>query len=280
MLCSAVSATLTADQLPYEASLVDLGQHRLRDLSEPEHVFQLVHPSLPSDFPPLRSLDVYPGNLPIQPSSFVGRNDLLVEAAKALAEWRIVTLTGVGGVGKTRAALQVAAEIVPKFRDGAWLTELASVGSIDSFEDAVATSLRVRPRPGTPLGQCVTEFLRDKQVLLILDNCEHLLDGVAAFVEDVVSSSAELKVLATSREGLSIAGERILAVPSMTLPGTRESTESLLNTEAVRLFIERAQESDSSFRFGTENAEAIAELCRRLDGVPLAVELAAARVGA
>ena len=189
--------------IAFRRSLLDLGHHRLRDLSEPEHVFQLVHPSLPSDFPPLRSLDVYPGNLPIQPSSFVGRNDLLVEAAKALTERRIVTFTGVGGVGKTRAALQVAAEIVPKFRDGAWLTELASVGTIDSFEDAVATSLRVRPRPGTPLGQCVTEFLRDKQVLLILDNCEHLLDAVAAFVEDAIghprSSRFSLRVVRVCR---------------------------------------------------------------------------------
>jgi predicted ATPase len=279
VVLSAVTSGLAADRLPPGASLVDLGQHRLRDLSEPEHVFQLLHPTLRADFPALRSLDVYPGNLPSQPSSFVGRDALLAEAAKVLAESRILTLSGVGGVGKTRAALQVAAELVPSFRDGAWLVELAPVSSADGFEDAIATALGVRPRPGTPVGQCVTEFLRDKQILLVLDNCEHLLDATAAFVDRAVRASTELKVLATSREGLSVEAERIMTVPSLTLPGPGQSAGSSLETEAVQLFVERAVEADSGFRFGADNAQAIAELCRRLDGVPLAVELAAARVG-
>lgn len=278
MLCSAATASLARGQLPDGSRLVDLGEHRLRDLAEPEHVFQLVHESLRVAFPPLRSLDSYPGNLPLQATTFVGREAELTELGKALEETRVLTLSGVGGVGKTRLGLQVAAEIVPRFRDGAWLVELAAVGDPNSFEEAVALALGVRQRPGMTMREAVLEFLRDKSLLLVLDNCEHLLGAVASFVELAISTAADLRVLATSREGLAVAGERITTVPSLELPAATSSSASVRSAEAVRLFIDRASEADSGFSAGPDDMQSIAELCRRLDGIPLAIELAAARV--
>jgi predicted ATPase len=275
-----VTASLAVGHAPDGSVLRDLGEHRLRDLSEPERVFQLVHPDLHDTFPPLRSLNSYPGNLPIQPTAFVGRDAELTEMTKALEDSRVVTLCGVGGVGKTRLALQVAAEVVPRFRDGAWLVELGGVGSADTFDEAVGSALGVQQRPGTTLADSILDYLRAKTLLLVLDNCEHLLNAAARFVDTAVKAAPALRVLATSREGLAVAGERVATVPSLELPEPGMTAEALRSTEAVQLFVERARESNSEFAWSTDDAPAVAELCRRLDGIPLAIELAAARVRA
>ena len=280
VLCSAATAFLSAGQTPGGSVLRDLGDHRLRDLSEPERVFQLVHGDLEETFPPLRTLDSFPGNLPTQPTAFVGRQTELMEMEKALEESKIVTLCGVGGVGKTRLALQVAANVVPRFADGAWLVELGGVGSAETFDEAVASALGVQQRPGTNVAESVLDYLRAKTLLLVLDNCEHLLNEAARFVEGAVKTAPGLRVLATSREGLAVAGERVATVPSLELPVAGMAAETLFSTEAVRLFVERARESNSEFVCDTDDAAAVAELCRRLDGIPLAIELAAARVRA
>lgn len=278
VLTSVVTATLAAGQLPVGAMLVDMGEHRLRDLTEPEHVFQLAHPALRKEFPPLRSLDHYPGNLPIQPTAFVGRHDAITDVAKALEAARVVTLSGVGGVGKTRLALQVAADVVHRFRDGAWSVELAPVGSAESFPDAVVQALGVRPPPGATPDQTIRDFLQDKELLLVLDNCEHLLSTAAEFVDTVVRRSAGVCILSTSREGLGVPGERTITVAPLETPAPDSPPAAILASEAVRLFVERAREANAGFSGTDQEAVVLAELCRRLDGIPLAIELAAARM--
>ncbi len=277
VLSSSVSGSLIAGHLPSGASLRDLGEHRLRDLSEPERLFQLTDPRLPGDFPPLRSLDSYPGNLPFQATGFIGRKKELVAVTKALEGARVVTLCGVGGVGKTRLALQVAAETVFVYPHGVWLVELAAVSDPDGVDESIASALRVQPRPGTPVLKGVLDYIRDKQLLIVLDNCEHLLGAVARFVDVGVRESRGLRVLATSREGLAVPGESVITVPSLQLPGNEASPGVSLESESSLLFVDRARESNSGFVAGLEEAADIADVCRRLDGIPLAIELAAAR---
>ncbi len=278
VLCSGVTSSLVADRLPEESALRDLGSHRLRDLSEPEHVFQLEHPALRGAFPPLRSLDSYRGNLPTQPTAFVGRETQVSEVAKVLDEARMVTLYGVGGVGKTRLALQVGAHVLPQFPDGVWLVELAGIGTSDAVDETVASALAIQPAPGRTLAQSLHDHLGTKTILLILDNCEHLLSPVAAFVDGALRGASRLSVLATSREGLGVAGERLMTVPSLQLPEADMAVEDLVVTEAVRLFVGRAEDAQATFTLSEIHAPAVGELCRRLDGIPLAIELAAARV--
>ena len=279
VLCSGVTSSLVADRLPEESALRDLGSHRLRDLSEPEHVFQLEHPALRGAFPPLRSLDSYRGNLPTQPTAFVGRETQVSEVAKVLDEARMVTLCGVGGVGKTRLALQVGAHVLPQFPDGVWLVELAGIGTSDAVDETVASALAIQPAPGRTLAQSLHDHLGTKTILLILDNCEHLLSPVAAFVDGALRGASRLSVLATSREGLGVAGERLMTVPSLQLPEADMAVEDLVVTEAVRLFVGRAEDAQATFTLSEIHAPAVGELCRRLDGIPLAIELAAARSG-
>jgi predicted ATPase/class 3 adenylate cyclase len=279
VVCTGTTAGLVGDRLPAGVRLLDLGPHRLRDLSWPEQIHQVVVPGLPQEFPRLRSLDALPGNLPIQPTAFIGREREVKELADAILSARIVTLTGVGGVGKTRLALQAAAEVATSFGDGAWLVELAGVGSADAVKEAVTSAL------GLPTGSIAAEgglsdLLRSKEILLVLDNCEHLLTPVASLVDDVIRNAADVRVLATSREGLGVAGEHLWAVASLELPDPREEAAAVMAVDAVRLFLERAREATATFQFSDENATDIAELCRRLDGIPLAIELAAARVPA
>jgi predicted ATPase len=274
VVCSEATAALVRDAFP--ALLADLGEHRLRDLARPVRVFQVGE----GRFPPLRTLDAFPGNLPLQLSSFIGREKELERAAAALGDSRIVTLTGVGGVGKTRLALQVAAEVLPRFADGAWLVELAPVRDPDGVPDAVAAVFEVTPRSGQSLLQALLEFLRGKQLLLVVDNCEHLLEPAATLIETLERACPRVAVLATSREGLGIDGERMLAVPSLVSPRTGASPEAVAEAAAVRLFVDRAQAVKAEFSVTSDNAAAVAQVCRRLDGVPLAIELAAARVQA
>jgi predicted ATPase len=269
LLASAVTAELLTS-----AELVDLGEHRLRDLAAPLRVFQVGS----QRFPSLRTLDAFPGNLPLQLSSFVGREQEAERVGAALAEGRVVTLTGVGGVGKTRLAMQVAADVLPRFREGAWLVELAPVRDPEGIPAAFAAVFGVAARGGMSLEGVLVDFLRTKQLLVVVDNCEHLLEPVADLIETVGRACPEVVVLATSREGLGLDGERNLTVPSLTAPKPGEDLVSVGSADAVRLFVERARQADAAFELDAGNAPAVAEVCRRLDGVPLAIELAAARV--
>jgi len=268
----------TDELLGTEVQVHDLGEHRLRDLAEAVHVFQLCHESLPSAFPPLRSLDAYPTNLPPQSTGFVGRHDEMVETEKALEESRVVTLTGVGGVGKTRLALQVAAEVLPGYPDGAWLVDLGGVADNGAIEEALAAFLGIAQQSGQSVRDSIVSFLSNKRLLLVLDNCEHVLDQVARLVGEMLGRSQQISILATSREALRVDGEDVVAVPSLDVPEETATLDVLAGAEAVRLFVERARAARSGFGLNPENARAVVQLCRRLDGIPLAIELAAARV--
>ena len=279
VVCSQATADLVRDALPPSLGLIDLGAHRLRDLARSDVVFQVTHPGLRADFPPLRSRDVLPGNLPRQVTSFVGRQEELGQVAKELGDTPVVTLTGVGGVGKTRLALEVAAAVLPNYRDGGWLCELAGVRDVEAVPDAVVDVFGLDPRPGMTATDLVLNFLRAKQLLLVLDNCEHLLKPIARLVSEIARECPGVRVLATSREGLGLAGERIVTVGSLSIPEDTEALVAVAASDAVRLFVDRATAVRAGFVLDAANAGAVAQICERLDGVPLAIELAAARVG-
>ncbi|HXY93891.1 MAG TPA: adenylate/guanylate cyclase domain-containing protein, partial [Acidimicrobiia bacterium] len=276
VLVSLTTEELLRDETAEGWSLADIGEHRLRDLARAEHVFQLCAVGLADEFPPLRTLDRLAGNLPTQLTSFVGRDEELKSVADALGSSRLVTLTGVGGVGKTRFALQVAAEVLPRYGDGAWLVELASANDSESMLELVAATLGVSPRVGMSLAGSIVDFLRTKQLLIVLDNCEHLLEASATLTESVLRDCRGIDVLATSREGLAVEGEQLWPLRSLPLPDASR-VDVIAASAAVRLFEERAQAVSPSFVVEASNAGAVAEVCRRLDGVPLAIELAAAR---
>jgi predicted ATPase/class 3 adenylate cyclase len=280
VVVSQAAADLARDALDDDVQLTDLGEHRLRDLSRPERVYQVNAPGLQREFASLTSVDAFPGNLPLQVSSFVGRDRELGRIADALDEARVVTLTGVGGVGKTRLACQVAADVLPRFREGAWLCELAAVRDPDGVLDAFAAVFGVTARAGQSLEDALVEFLGTKQLLLIVDNCEHLLEAVAEVVERVERSCPSVVVLATSREGLAVDGERVVPIPSLHGPPADAALEDIARAEAVHLFVDRARGVDPDFTLTAQNAAAVVQVCRRLDGVPLAIEIAAARVTA
>jgi predicted ATPase/class 3 adenylate cyclase len=278
IVCSQSTADLARDALPEGVALLDLGEHRLRDLSRAERVFGVSAPTLRGEFGPLRSLDAFPGNLPLQVSSFIGRTFEVDQTVAALDEARVVTLTGVGGVGKTRLALHVAAKVVPRFPEGAWLVELAAVRDPAGVADAFLAVFGVTARSGQTRTEALVEFFGTKRLLLVVDNCEHLLDPVAALVEEVDRSSPGVVILATSREGLAIVGERLLAVPSLGMPAADADLGGIASSDAVQLFVDRAHATDQAFALSAQNAGAVVQVCRRLDGVPLAIELATARV--
>jgi predicted ATPase/class 3 adenylate cyclase len=282
VLLSLAVQQLARDALPKDCSLRDLGEHRLRDLLEPERVFQLVHPDLPGDFPPLRSLDARPNNLPRQPTPFLGREREVEEVVQMLRDdVRLLTLTGTGGSGKTRLALQAAAEALDAFPDGATFVPLASLADPALIPSAVVQALGVPEQGGRPVVEVLRDHLVEKQYLLVLDNCEHLLAAVADLVGDLLSASSGLTVLATSRAPLRLRAEREWEVPPLALPRRPPpppTPEQLSPYAAVRLFVERAQAVRPGFAVDNANAPAVAEICWRLDGLPLAIELAAARV--
>jgi predicted ATPase/class 3 adenylate cyclase len=278
LLVSDATERVLGDAAAQSFELVGLGEHRLRDLAQGSRVFQVVAPELDGEFPPLQSLEAFPGNLPLQLTSFVGREDELVVLAKMLGASRLVTLTGMGGVGKTRLALQIAAEVIGEFRDGAWLCELAPVTDPDAVWETLATCLRVQPLPGRAVDESVLNYLATKQLLLVLDNCEHVLDAVARLVDAIQRRCARVSVLATSREGLAVAGEQLFAVPPLGVPAEDADGDDPREAEAVCLFWDRASAAKSDFALTDRNVGAVGLLCRRLDGIPLAIELAAARV--
>ncbi|MGO9779308.1 MAG: DUF4062 domain-containing protein, partial [Streptosporangiaceae bacterium] len=280
VLVTAATRDLVGGRLGGGFGLKGLGEFRLRDLTEPELIYQLTHADLPADFPPIRTFAERTGNLPLQVSSFIGRDRELEQTAAVLGEARVVTLTGPGGVGKTRLALQAAGQVAPRFGDGAWLCELAPVRDPSLVDDAVAAVFSVTARAGHGTREALVEFLRTKQLLLVLDNCEHVLAEAAALAGNLVRSGERLVILATSREGLGIEGERLVPVPPLGVPGAAAGLAAITQAEAVRLFAERAAAVKPGFAVTAENAAAVAAVVRRLDGIPLAIELAAARVAA
>ncbi len=275
---SGATEMLMRGQLPAGMELVDLGEHRLRDLGQPTRIFQLIRDGDHGEFPPLRTLDSFPGNLPAQVSSFIGRKADVARVVKALDAARVVTITGVGGVGKTRLALQVAAEVLPRHRDGAWLVELASVRDVTGVVEAVAEVFRLTGLAGQSLEDSLLEMFAQKQMLLVLDNCEHVLGSVARLVSRLERQCSGIVVLATSREGLAIDGEWIVALPPLEAGQPGDDIERLIHADAISLFAERARQVKADFALGDNNSRAVVDICQRLDGVPLAIELAAARV--
>ncbi len=260
---STSAATLSVD-------LADLGEHRLKDLSDPERLSQVRIEGLQMDFASLRTVDSVPGNLPIQSSSFIGRDAEVQELTAVVENNRLVTLTGVGGVGKTRLAVQVAAELASDFLDGVWLVELAPVSDPAAVPAAVAAALGVSTQSDRPLTESIAAALSGRDLLIVLDNCEHVLDATAALVEVLLTRAESVKVMGTSREGLQVDAEQLWAVPGLETTAGAESA-------AVELFVERAQAVNPDFRLG-DDVEAVAEICHRIDGIALGIELAAARM--
>jgi predicted ATPase len=280
VVTSAATADVAADTLPPDVKLVDLGEHLLRDLSRREHVFQVEAPGLASEFPSLRSPDVLPGNLPVQPTSFVGRSNEVQDLREALLRAPLVTVTGVGGAGKTRLAVQVAAEMLPTFADGAWLCELAAAGDTDTLAQVVASTLGVVQRADRSLEVSIVEFLRRSRLLVVLDNCEHLLEAAGRLAAAILAGCPGVRVLATSREALAVPGEHVWPLRSLDLPDPAGGMAAAMASGAGCLFCERAAAARSGFALSETNVAAVVEICRRLDGIPLALELAAARVAA
>jgi predicted ATPase/class 3 adenylate cyclase/DNA-binding CsgD family transcriptional regulator len=267
---SGATESMVVDRLPDGAWLTDLGAHPLRDLPRPERVVQLCHPDLVNEFPPLRvASPVVSSRLPVQLTSFVGRDGQLAQLRELLADNRAVTLTGAGGVGKTRLAIQVAAQLATEFGDGVWYVDLAPLTNPELVLVTVARSLGLPDQPGRSTMDTLLRFVRDRQLLIVLDNCEHLLDACAELVVALLGAAARLTVLATSREAIGVAGEVSWRVPSLSLDG-----------EALELFTARARHARHGFTLTDDTAASVREICARLDGVPLAIELAAARVRA
>lgn len=282
VLVSAATQELARDTLPPSVRFKPLGEHRLRDLGRPETVFQLCPPDLPSEFPALRSLEnpQLPNNLPQQVTSFIGREKEIAEIRSLMERTRLLTLTGTGGCGKTRLSLQVAADLLENYPGGVWLVELAPLADPALVPQTLARVLGVTEEAGKPLTQTLAAALKPRRLLIVLDNCEHLVVACSQLCDTLIRTCPGVRVLASSREGLSIAGETVYRVPSLSLPDASRplSLQSLSQYEAVRLFVERAQAALSTFSVTNANAPALAQLCVHLDGIPLALELAAARV--
>jgi predicted ATPase/class 3 adenylate cyclase/DNA-binding CsgD family transcriptional regulator len=267
---SGATEPLVVDQLPPDVTLSDLGIHPLRDLPRPERVIQLCHPELHNDFPPLRTANTIAAhNLPAQLTSFIGRQKELSEVRQLLTANRLVTLTGVGGTGKTRLAAQVAIELASDFPDDAWYVDLAPISVPELVPTTVARALGLTDQPGQATMGTLQRFLTDRRLLVVLDNCEHLIEAIATLVAELLGTSPGLTLLTTSREPLGVSGEVTWAVPTLSLAD-----------EAIELFDERARRARPGFQIADDNVEAVTEICRRLDGLPLAIELAAARIRA
>jgi predicted ATPase/class 3 adenylate cyclase/DNA-binding CsgD family transcriptional regulator len=269
-LLSGATEALVLDGLPSGAWLSDLGIHALRDLPRPERVVQLCHPDMVNEFPPLRvPKAAVSQHLPAHLTSFVGRNTELSQVRELLSENRLLTLTGAGGAGKTRLAVQLAGQLTGEFSDGVWYVDLAPITDPDLVPLTVARELGLPDQPGRSTMDTLTRFVGDRQMLVVLDNCEHLLDASAALTNALLGAAAGLTLLATSREPIGVAGEVSWRVPSLSLAD-----------EAIELFTDRARRARPDFTLSADNAATVGEICARLDGLPLAIELAAARVRA
>ncbi|MGH2662698.1 MAG: ATP-binding protein [Actinomycetota bacterium] len=279
VLLSEATEGLVQRSLPEGVELLDLGEHRLKDLPHPERLFQLTIEGLPGEFPTLRSLDARPNNLPSQISRFIGREAEIRGVEEVLEGTRLLTLTGPGGTGKTRLALEIAHRQLPRFQDGVWFVDLSAVTDPSVVPTEIAIAIDATRDPGASVFECLEEHLRDRTLLLVLDNFEQVLDAGLA-VEHLLSHASGLKVIVTSRSVLSVYGEREYPVPPLRLPEPerRTNVEALAQSEAVALFLDRARAVRPDFELTEANAAAVAEICAKLDGLPLAIELAAVRV--
>ncbi len=280
VLASQAIAELVAGRLPAGSSLRELGDVRLKGIASSEHAYQVVHPSLRQEFPPLRSLEATPNNLPQQLTSFIGRDREIKEAEELLERARLLTLLGIGGLGKTRLSLQIAGDVLDSYRDGAWLVDLAPVRDPSIMASEAAKVLGVREEPGRLLIETLCAHVKPRNLLLILDNCEHLIKPSAELVYAILGAAPEIRIIATSREALRVPGEQTYAVPPLPVPNRSDGIEALSRSPAVRLFVERAQLHRPTFALNEQEAPAVAELVARLEGIPLALELAAARMRA
>ena len=282
VLVSGTVAGLVASRLPAAVALRDLGAVRLRDLAGAEHVFQLLHQELRADFPALRSLAATPNNLPQQMTTFVGREREIADLCGLLGTARLLTLTGMGGLGKTRLALEVAVRALEDHADGVWFVELASLSDPARVPQAVASALGVSEEGARSVMDSLLQFVADRSLLVVLDNCEHLVGACAELATRLLQAGAGVRVLATSRENLHVRGETTYPVPALSVPeaGGEMAPEAMVHCDAVRLFVDRALAAQPLFRLTADNAAAVTEICRRLDGIPLALELAAARLRA
>jgi predicted ATPase/class 3 adenylate cyclase/DNA-binding XRE family transcriptional regulator len=280
VLLSLATKTLIEDSLPIDIELRTMGEHYLKNLVQPEHLFQLIIEGLPSKFPPLNTINIPRHNLPIQLTNFIGREKEIMAVKQKLDKHRLVTLTGSGGTGKTRLSLQVAAEMHDLFPNGIWFIELAPITDPDLIPQTIHVALGLVEQQDKSILQMLLDFLRDKRILIILDNCEHLIEACAELTFNLLSHSPALKILASSREALGVQGELAWRVPSLSMPDPKRITgpEQLTQYEAVRLFVDRASLANPRFEVTQDNVPIIAQICQRLDGIPLALELAAARV--
>jgi len=282
ILLSETAYDLVRDSVVGDIVFRDLGQHRLRDMVRPERIFQANAPDLLSDFPPLKTLDVLPNNLPNLLTTFVGREHEKEKIKAILNNSRLLTLTGAGGTGKTRLSIEAAADSLEQFPDGVWLVEYAAVTDATLVAQTIATTLHLREERPRPILATLQDYLANKNVLLILDNCEHLVLAIAQAADVLLRTCAQLKILASSREPLGIPGEKTLRVPSLAVPSRDEmpALDQLTQFEAIKLFVDRATNLQPSFVLTKQNASAVAQIVRRLDGIPLAIELGAARIKA
>lgn len=279
VLLSSATHELVRNSLHENIELIDLGEKRLKDLLRPEHLYQLNIAGLPTDFPPLMTLSKFRTNLPAPLSAFIGREKEKAELIDLITKYRLATLVGAGGIGKTRLSLEVAQEVLDAFSDGLWFIELAPLSEPASVPQVIINTLGLIGQTNLPPRTILTDFLQGKKTLLIFDNCEHLIQACAQLAEELLNTCPDLHILATSREGLGINGETQYIVPTLSCPDPLDATlESLSTFEAVQLFFNRAQMALPGFTMTPENASAIAQVCQRLDGIPLALELAAARL--
>jgi predicted ATPase/class 3 adenylate cyclase len=280
VLVSDTTESLVSDMLNLGLALRDLGEHRFKDLARPQRIYQLLAEGLPESFPMLRSLDSTPNNLPTQTTTFIGRERELASAVERLQTTRLLTLTGPGGSGKTRLALHLGADLLERFSDGVWLVELAPVTDPAGIAPTVAAAAHISEQPGRPTLDTISDWLRSRRVLLVIDNCEHLIAACADLAGSLLRSCPLLTIIATSREGLNVSGEALMPVPSLRLPAgdTLPPLYELREYEAISLFVARCSAFQPEFALTEDNAADVVRICRRLDGVPLALELAAARV--
>jgi predicted ATPase/class 3 adenylate cyclase len=280
VLVSAVAAELAQGSLPPDASLSDLGRYRLKDIAEPEHIYQLQASDLPSEFPPVRAGIAQPNNLPQQVTDLIGREAELANVKASLEEHRLVTLIGSGGVGKTRMALEVGGALLEHYPDGVWLLELAPLSDPQLVAETIARLFGLSMATDKSPTEALMLFLKDKQTLLILDNCEHLITPAAQFADAILRGCPQVSILATSRERLVVTGENTYSMPCLSVPDQPDgiTADEALSFSAVRLFVERASASMPGFSLTNENAAAVAMICKRLDGVALAIEMAAPRL--
>jgi predicted ATPase/class 3 adenylate cyclase len=280
VLLSDATHALVQNDAPPDTIFTNLGSHRLKDLAQPEHVWEATFSGLKSDFPPLKSLDALPNNLPIQVTSFHGREQDLEDLKLRLIEHRLITLVGAGGVGKTRLAAQLGAEVLDHFPDGVWISDLAPITESALVSSVVAKALGVCQAQVRLTDESITQSLKGTQLLLVIDNCEHVLETVAALANAIHCHCPNVRILATSRQALGLPGEKVVRLDSLAVPDKLANIDptTALEFGAVALFTDRASLVDQSFRLGDDNAHIVSDICRRLDGIPLAIELAAARV--